>query len=171
MSSGIVIVLIVGLVVAAVLRARSIARLKPVIEAAARKHGAQVRQSVLGMPQITKMHRGHALRLTPMVISTAAPEGGGELTCVDFDWLAPSVGEFCVREKSDALRNRVPLALMGGRRPFTLGDPRWDERFSAEGTDTTAALRVLRCAGVSEGIASLPRGAHVHVSKTAAVWR
>lgn len=165
MSSGvgIVIVIMVGLALAGVIHARAIARLKPVIEAAARKHRAQVHQSFPGMPQITKLHRGHVLRLTPMTLSTASPEGGGEMTCVDFEWLAPGMGEFRVREKSEARRNTVPVALMGGDRPFPLGDPGLDERFHATGTNTAAALRVLGRAGVFESIESLPRGADIHI--------
>jgi hypothetical protein len=47
------------------------------------------------------------------------------MTRVDLEWLAPNVGEFRVRQKSDARRNAVPVALMGGSQPFTLGNPRF----------------------------------------------
>lgn len=165
MSTGIGIVLIVvlGLIVAAVMRARAIAKLKPVMNAAAKKHKAQIHQSFLGMPQISKTYCGRAIRLTPMNISTSSPQGGGEMTCVDFDWPAPNVGEFRVREKLDARRNAVPIALMGGNKPFTLGNSLLDERYSAAGTNPPAAMRILADAAVLESIISLPDGADIHV--------
>lgn len=162
-SAGIVALIMLGLVLAAVMRARAVTKLKPVIEAAARKHGGEVHQSFLGMPRITKRHRGHVLRLTPMIASTASPDGGSTMTCVDFEWVAPAVGEFRVREKSKALRNKIPEALMGGSDTFMLGNSRLDDRFIAVGTNVAGALRVLRQPSISEGIASLPEGADIQV--------
>ena len=61
MSSSIVIVLVVvlGLVAAAIMRARANSRLKPVLDAAARKHTAKIQHSFLGMPQLIKHVGGH----------------------------------------------------------------------------------------------------------------
>ena len=82
-SIGIAIVVVIGLLIAVVMRRRAVAKLKPVMEAAAGSHKATIHQSFLGMPQITKICSGHAMRMTPMSISTSSPEGGGEMTCVD----------------------------------------------------------------------------------------
>jgi hypothetical protein len=156
---GIAWVAAIGLLVAAVMRARAIANLMPLLEAAARAHQARIHQSFLGMPQITKFHSGHAMRMTLMRVSTSSPEGGGEMTCVDFDWPAPHVGEFRVRERVDARRNAVPVALMGGARPFTLGSPEVDARYLVVGTDPVASLGILGNARVVESIMALPHGA------------
>lgn len=161
-SAGIVALVILGLILATVMRARAVTKLKPIIEAAARKHGGEVHRSFLGMPKITKQHRGHVLRLTPMIASTASPDGGSAMTCVDFEWVAPAIGEFRVREKSEALKNKIPQLLMGGTKAFVLGDPRLDVRFSAVGTNVAAALRLLSKPSVAESIASLPKGADIH---------
>jgi hypothetical protein len=165
MSSGIGLtaVAVIGLVVAAVVRARGISRLRPVLETAAGKHQALIQQSFLGMPQLIKTVRGRAMRMTPMTISTASPEGGGEMTCVDFDWPTLAVGEFRMREKPDARRNAVPPALMGGSKPFTVGSARIDERYSLAGTNPEAALRILADAVVLEAVLGLPHGAEIHV--------
>jgi hypothetical protein len=167
MGSSIVIaiVVVIGLMIAAMMRRRAVAKLKPVIEAAARKHKATIQQSFLGMPQITKTCSGHAMRMTPMRISTSSPEGGREMTCVDFDWPATNVGEFRVREKAKARRNAFPIALMGGNKPFTLGSPQLDRRYSAAGTSPVAALRLLSNEKVAEALISLPGGADVHVRR------
>lgn len=163
MSSSIGIAIVIGLMVAAVMHGRAVAKLKPVIAAAARKHRATIHKSFLGMPQIIKVWNGHEMRLTPMSISTSSPEGGGVMTCVDFDWPWTDVGEFRVREKIEARRNAVPVALMGGNKPFALGSPQLDRRYSAAGTNPFAALRILGNARVAESIFSLPGGADVHV--------
>lgn len=162
-SIGIAIVVVIGLMIAAVMRRRAVAKLKPVIEAAARKHKATIHQSFLCMPQITKICSGHAMRMTPMSISTSSPEGGGEMTCVDFDWPATDVGEFRVREKVEARRNAIPVVLTGGNKPFALGSPQLDQRYSAAGTNPVAALRILSNERVAESLISLPGGADVHV--------
>lgn len=162
-SIGIAIVAVICLMVAAIMRRRAVAKLKPVIEAAARKHNATVHHSFLGMPQITKSWNGHVMRITPMSISTSSPEGGGMMTSVDFDWPATDLGEFRVREKIEARRNAVPIVLMGGNKPFTLGSSQLDRRYSAAGTNPVAALRLLSNARVAESLISLPGGADVHV--------
>lgn len=162
-SIGIAIVAVICLMVAAIMRRRAVAKLKPVIEAAARKHNATIHQSMLGMPQITKSWNGHAMRITPMSISTSSPEGGGKMTSVDFDWPATDVGEFRVREKIEERRNAVPIVLMGGNKPFNLGSSQLDRRYSAAGTNPVAALRLLSNARVAESLISLPGGADVHV--------
>lgn len=161
-SVGILVLITLGLALAAVMRARAVTKLKPIIEAAARKHGGEVHQYFLGMPQITKQHRGHVLRLTPMIASTASPDGGTAMTCVDFEWVAPATGEFRIREKSEAQKNKVPQLLMGGTKAFVLGDPRLDARFSAAGTNVAATLRLLGKQSLSDSIASLPKGADIH---------
>ncbi|MEW6113166.1 MAG: hypothetical protein AB1664_13635 [Thermodesulfobacteriota bacterium] len=165
MSSGIwiALVVVISLMIAALMRGRAVAKLKPVIEAAAKKHKATIHQSFLGMPQITKVWKGHAMRLTPMNISTTSPEGGGEMTSVDFDWPWRDVGEFRVRERIEARQNAVPVILTGGNQPFTLGGPQLDRRYSAAGTNPVAALQVLGNARVAESLISLPGGADVHV--------
>jgi hypothetical protein len=162
-SIGIAIIVVIGLMVAAVMRGRAVAKLKPVLEAAASKHKAKIHWSFLGMPQITKVWNGHAMRLTPMIISTSSPEGSGEMTSVDFDWPWTDVGEFRVREKIEARRNAIPVVLMGGNKPFTLGSPQLDRRYSAAGTNPVAALRIMGNARVAESLISLPGGADVHV--------
>ena len=162
-SIGIALVVVIGIMVAAVVRGRAISRLRPVIELAARKHEATIQQSFLGMPQITKVWNGHAMRLTPMRISTASPEGGGEMTTVDFDWPRTDVGDFRVREKIEARRNAVPVVLMGGHEPFTLGSPQLDQRYSAAGTKPVAAMQIFGNRRVAEPLISLPRGADVQL--------
>ncbi len=162
-SIGIALVVTLGLVVATVLRARTIATLKPVLDVAARKHTAVLHQSLLGMPQITKHVGGRAIRMTPMSVSTSSPEGGGEMTCVDFDWPRLEVGEFRMREKSAARRNAVPTALTGGNQPFTLGIPQLDARFAVVGTNRAEAARILTDTAVVESIIALPRGADIHI--------
>ena len=162
-SIGIAIVVLAGLMVAAVMRQRAVARLKPVIEAAARKQKTTIYQSFLGLPQITKVWNGHAMRLTPMIISTSSPEGGGKMTSVDFDWPCKDIGEFRVREKIDAKRNAVPVVLVGDNKPFTLGNPQLDQRYSAAGINPVEALRILGNGRVAESLISLPAGADVQV--------
>jgi hypothetical protein len=162
-SIGIAAVVLIGLIVAAVMRARAISKLKPAIYAAARKHRATIHQSFLGMPQIVKSYCGRAIRMTPMNMSTSSPEGGGEMTCLDFDWPTQEAGEFRMREKSDARRNAVPTALMGGNKAFTLGASEVDERYSIVGTNPAVAMRILNGAAVVESILALPHGADIHV--------
>lgn len=162
-SVGIAIFVLVGLMVAAVMRQRAVARLKPVIEAVARKHKATIIQSFLGMPQITKVWNGHAMRLTPMTISTSSAEGGGEMTSVDFDWPGKDAGAFRLREKPDAKRNAVPVVLMGDSTPLTLGNPQLNQRYSAAGINPGEVLRILGNARVAESLVSLPAGADVQV--------
>jgi hypothetical protein len=165
-SIGIAIVVLIGLIVAVVLRARAISNLKPVIVAAARKHKAEIHQSYLGMPQIIKSFHGRAIRLTPMNVSTSSPEGWGEMTCVDFDWPTLEVGDFRMREKPDARRNAVPGAFMGENKSFALGIPQVDERYSVVGTNREAVTRILTDVAVVESIIALPRGADIHVRGT-----
>jgi hypothetical protein len=93
-------VVLLGLIVAAVMRARAISNLKPVIVAAARKHTAEIHQSYLGMPQIIKTFHGWAIRMMPMNVSTSSPEGGGEMTCVDF---GPSSSDASTGDYADQL--------------------------------------------------------------------
>lgn len=85
------------------------------------------------------------------------------MTCVDFDWPAPNVGELRVREKLDARRNAVPIAIMGGGEPFTLGNPQLDKRYSVAGTNPVAAMRILTDVAIVESIISLPHGADIHI--------
>jgi hypothetical protein len=159
-------VVLLGLIVAAVMRARAISNLKPVIVAAARKHRAEIHQSYLGMPQIIKTFHGRAIRMTPMNVSTSSPEGGGEMTCVEFDWPTPGIGDFRMREKPDARRNAVPAAFMGENKSFALGIPQIDERYSVVGTNPEAVTRILTDVAVVESITALPRGADIHVRGT-----
>jgi len=165
MSSSIVIVLVVvlGLVVAAIMRARANSRLKPVLDAAARKHTAKVQHSFLGMPQLIKQVCGHTLRMTPMNISTASPEGGGQMTCVDFELPGLEAFEFRLREKPDARRNALPAALLGSKTSFALGIAHIDARFCLVAADAAKAARILTETSVAEAISRLPQGADIDV--------
>lgn len=165
MSSSIAIAIVValGLIVAAIMRARTIFKLRPLLDIAARKHKATIHQSMLGMPQLIKPLGCQTIRITLMNVSTSSPEGGGEMTCVDFDWPRLDVGEFRIREKADARRNAVPTALMGDNKLFALGIPQVDEKFSIAGTQKAAAARILTGRSVVESIMALPSGADIHV--------
>jgi hypothetical protein len=115
------------------------------------------------MPQLIKHVGDHSIRMTPMNISTSSPEGGGEMTCVDFDVPGLEVCEFRIREKSDARRNALPAALMGRNTSFTLGIPQIDARFSVVAADVAKAARILTETSVAESIIALPRGADIDV--------
>jgi len=165
MNSGIVIVCVVvlGLVAAAVMRARANAALKPVLDAAARKHTAKIHCPFWGMPQLVKQVGGHTLRMTPMNISTSSPEGGGEMTCVAFEVPGLEACEFRMREKADARRNALPAALMGSKTSFALGIAQIDARFCLVAADAAKAARILTETSVAESISALPQGADIDV--------
>jgi hypothetical protein len=162
-SIGIILAVTLGLIAAAMMRARANAKLKPVFDMAARKHKAKIHRSFLGMPQLIKHVDHHSIRMTPMSISTSSSEGGGEMTCVDFDLPGFDACEFRIREKSDARRNALPTALMGENKSFALGIPQIDARFSVVGTDVEKTVRILTETSVSESIIALPGGADIHV--------
>ena len=78
------------------------------LEAAVKKHQASIHDSVLGMPHDVKAVGGRSMGMTLMIVSTSSPEGGGEMSCVDFDLPEVGIGEFRIREKADAGRNACP---------------------------------------------------------------
>ncbi len=163
--SPIVITLVValGLIFAAVMRARAVSRVKPVLEVAAKKHQASIHHSVLGMPHVIKTAAGQAMRLTLMTVSISSPEGGGEMACVDFDLPRVGIGEFRIREKADAKRNAMPAVLMGGNATFSLGIPQVDERFLMVAAHPKDVSRMLAETALVASIVDLPRGADIRV--------
>lgn len=164
MSSGtvIAIVVVLGLLAAAAMRKHAISRMNPLLDIAITKHNATIQRSFLGMPQITKRVGERALRMTPMTISTSSPDAG-EMTCVDFDLPNPAIGEFRIREKSDAARNAMPTTMMGRMTPLALGIPQIDTRFSAVASDAKQAKPILTAPAVIASLVALPRGADIHV--------
>lgn len=160
---GIALIIMLGLIAAAFMHARANAQLKPVLDMAAIMHKAKIHRSFLCMPQLIKHVGDHSIRMTPMTVSTSSPEGGGKMTCVDFDSPGLEACEFRIREKSDARRNALPAAFMGGNKSFALGIPQIDARFTIVGGNLEKAVRILTETSVAESISALPQGADIHV--------
>ena len=95
--------------------------------------------------------------------STSSPEGGGEMTCVDFDVAPHVVAEFRVRERVDARRNALPALLKGGRKTFLLGDAGFDLRFHGEGLDPARAKWIMSEPSLFQAVLALPRGADIRI--------
>lgn len=158
----IAVVVITFLALGTFMHSREKARIRPVFDAAAKKYQGTVRQSMLAMPQLFVERQGTTLRMTAMSRSLDAPQGGGSITCVDFD-IGKHVGNFRVQEQSDFNRTAVPRALMGNSQPFTMGIRGFDARFASCASNVTQAKRILKDSSLLEAILALPRGADIHV--------
>lgn len=160
---AIALIVIVGVIVAAIMHARATSRITPVLEAAAIKHNATVRRSAIGLPQIYKTVDGRVFRMTPMNKSTSSAGGGGAMTCVDFETLRSDVSDFRIREKADYRRNALPRVLMGADQPFTLEVPELEARFRGVGSNADQARRIIQHDLVVKSILALPPGADIRV--------
>jgi hypothetical protein len=144
------------------MHSRAKAKIRPVFDAAAKKYQGTVRQSILAMPQLVVERRGIALRITAMSRSLDTPQGGGDITCIDFD-VGKRIGNFRVQEQSDFNRTAVPKAFMGESQPFTTGIREFDARFASCASNATQAKRVLKDPSLLEAILALPHGADIRV--------
>ena len=142
---------------------RGKAKIKPIINAVAKKYQGTVNQPLLGMPQVVMKRQGSVLRITAMSKSLDTPQGGGEMTCVDFDIGKSAAGNFRVQEQSDFKRTAVPKALMGQSQPFTTGMREFDTRFASCASNATQATRILKDPSLAKAILAMPRGADIRV--------
>lgn len=142
---------------------REKAKIRPVFDAVAKKYQGTVSHPFLGMPQLVIKRQGSALRITAMSKSLDTPQGGGEMTCVDFDIGKSAAGNFRVQEQSDFKRTAVPKALMGQSQPFTTGMREFDTRFASCASNATQATRILKDPSLAKAILAMPRGADIRV--------
>lgn len=156
---------VLGLALAALLHARAISKVIPFLEAAARSRAGSVRRSLLGMPQLLWRVGGMDLRLTPMNKSISSPEGGGGVTCVDFEVAPGAIRPLRIQERGASLRMALPGVLAGDSQPFTLGIPEFDSRLRACASDVEQARRILGDRSLIGAILALPQGADIHVER------
>lgn len=142
---------------------REKAKIKPVFDAVAKKYGGNLSHPFLGMPQLVVNTQGSVLRITAMSKSLDTPQGGGKMTCVDFDIEKNAVGDFRVQEKSHFKRTAVPRVLMGQSQPFTTGMCEFDSRFASCASNATQADRILKDPSVSKAILAMPHGADIRL--------
>jgi hypothetical protein len=154
-----------GLALARWMQLRDANRIRPVLERVARlRNGEVIRQSVIGLPQLSLVVGGVPMRLTPMSTSSASNEAG-MMTSVDFDVGKFGVAEFRSREAMASLRNAVPPTLAGGNRRFELGHARFDERFRISAMDVDQAAAIAGDSPLLQAILGLPAGADICVQK------
>lgn len=142
---------------------RGKAKIKLVIDAVAKKYQGTVSQPFLGMPQVVIKKQGSVLRMTAMSKSLDTPQGGGKMTCVEFDIGENAAGNFRVQERSDFKRTAVPKALMGQNQPFTTGMREFDTRFASCASNATRAIRILKDPSLAKAILAMPRGTDIRV--------
>ncbi len=138
-------------------------RLDPVFDALARKYQGVVSQPGIGMPQVTFKKGGIALRITAMSKSLDAPEGGGEITCVDFDAGNRTVRDFRIQEQAAFERTAVPEALTGQSQRFATGGRAFDSRFVGVSSNPVQTKRMLDDPSLLEVILAMPSGADIQL--------
>lgn len=130
---------------------------------ATKRQGRVTAGSLLALPQLYLNVDGTELRVS----SGSGSEDNGTFTCVRFPIAQAQLSELHVQERRNGLQAALDRVTLGST--YSLGDPRFEQRFQVRTGNPRQARVLLEQSGVMQYMLELPAGAELRVSRERAM--